>query len=108
MDCTNHGVSKSRTRPSGFHFHTFFPLPVSVFHSIAFIVLSKIRLTRDFVLVCFLNFYSVLLIYLSFLLLIPYCLDYIVFIGDFEVGRYWSSNVVLQCCVGYSGSFASK
>lgn len=75
-----------------------------VFIEFSFFPLSKI--STLFWVSLFLDFCLVLLNYLSFLLLIPHCLDYTHFIENLEVGWYPYSNFILQLRVGYSGSFA--
>ena len=58
--------------------------------------------------VCLWTLCSVSLIFLSVLSPITHCLDYSSFIVSLEVALCQSSNfVLLQHCVGYSGSFAS-
>lgn len=90
----------------------FLPLDVQLFHHhllkrlplfcICSFVKDQLNLW-----VYFLGLYYVPLIYLSILLLIPHCLEYCNFMVSFDVKNWESSDLVLQYCVGYSGSLAS-
>lgn len=68
------------------------------------------KLTDHICVGLFLAPYSVLLIYMSVFVLVPYCFNYDSFVIEFEIRECDASSVVLlsQVCFGYLGVFCGS